>query len=183
MTKKQLPLIGRIQEKLAGPAITDTPAGDEARPREPDALFRGQADWLLERIRRTSAQFQSLAEHGSLARTGTSASPVTCRQQAFLLGYKLTVTAWRRRDETKNDAVLNEVRTRVLRELEGIEQASETNPDATSGSQPADTRLREIRKALERPTREEVLARLAAQPRRRLATSAADVIRTERDAR
>lgn len=43
--------------------------------------------------------------------------------------------------------------------------------------------LREIRKALERPMREEILARLRAQPVRRLRKSAADIIRSERDSR
>jgi plasmid stability protein len=43
--------------------------------------------------------------------------------------------------------------------------------------------LREIRKALDRPTREEMLARLEAQPVRRLGRSAAAVIRAERDSR
>jgi plasmid stability protein len=43
--------------------------------------------------------------------------------------------------------------------------------------------LRELRKALERPTREEVLERLRSMPPRRLQPSAADVIRSERDSR
>jgi plasmid stability protein len=43
--------------------------------------------------------------------------------------------------------------------------------------------LREIRKALERPTRQEILERLQAQPVRRLRRSTADVIRAERDSR
>ena len=43
--------------------------------------------------------------------------------------------------------------------------------------------LREVGKALERPTRQEVLERLRAQPVRQLKRSAADVIRAERDAR
>jgi hypothetical protein len=43
--------------------------------------------------------------------------------------------------------------------------------------------LREIRKALDRPTRQEVLERLRAQPPRRLRRSAADLIRAERDSR
>ncbi|MCM2258662.1 MAG: hypothetical protein NDJ94_23770 [Vicinamibacteria bacterium] len=43
--------------------------------------------------------------------------------------------------------------------------------------------LRELRKALERPTRQEVLERLRAQPVRRLKRSAAEIIRAERDAR
>lgn len=43
--------------------------------------------------------------------------------------------------------------------------------------------LREVGKALERPTRQEVLDRLRARPVRRLARSAAMVIRAERDAR
>lgn len=43
--------------------------------------------------------------------------------------------------------------------------------------------LREIKKALDRPTREEVLARLQARPVRQIRRPAADVIRAERDAR
>ena len=43
--------------------------------------------------------------------------------------------------------------------------------------------LREIRKAVERPSRQELLARLAAGPRTRLRRSPADVIRAERDSR
>ena len=43
--------------------------------------------------------------------------------------------------------------------------------------------LRELRKALDRPTRQEVLERLQALPARQLRRSAADVIRAERSAR
>ena len=43
--------------------------------------------------------------------------------------------------------------------------------------------LREIGKALDRPTRQEILDRLQARPARRLRRSAADVIRAERDRR
>jgi plasmid stability protein len=43
--------------------------------------------------------------------------------------------------------------------------------------------LREIGKALERPTRQEVLERLRTRPVRRLSRSAAEVIRAERDPR
>ena len=43
--------------------------------------------------------------------------------------------------------------------------------------------LRELGKALDRPTRQEVLDRLRAKPNRRLRRSAAIVIRAERDAR
>ena len=43
--------------------------------------------------------------------------------------------------------------------------------------------LREVGKALERPTRAEVLERLRTRPVRRLKRNAADVIRAERDAR
>jgi len=54
---------------------------------------------------------------------------------------------------------------------------------AMEGMSMSDYILREIGKALERPTREEVLARLRARPARRVSQSAADVIRAERDAR
>ena len=43
--------------------------------------------------------------------------------------------------------------------------------------------LREIGKALERPTRREVLERLRARPDRQLSRSPAEVIRAERDTR
>lgn len=43
--------------------------------------------------------------------------------------------------------------------------------------------LREVGKALERPTRQEVLERLRTQPVRHLKRSAADVIRAERNTR
>lgn len=43
--------------------------------------------------------------------------------------------------------------------------------------------LREIGKALDRPTRQEILERIRTRPARRLRPSPADVIRAERDAR
>ncbi len=43
--------------------------------------------------------------------------------------------------------------------------------------------VREIRKSLDRPTRQEVLDRLEARPVRRLKTSSTALIRAERDAR
>lgn len=43
--------------------------------------------------------------------------------------------------------------------------------------------MRELRKALDRPTRQEILDRLRARPVRRLRRPAAEVIRDERDAR
>jgi plasmid stability protein len=52
---------------------------------------------------------------------------------------------------------------------------------AIEGLSMSDYVLREIRKALDRPTRQEVLERLQARPVRRLRRSAADVIRAERD--
>jgi antitoxin FitA len=54
---------------------------------------------------------------------------------------------------------------------------------ALEGLTMSDFVLREIRKALERPMREEILARLRAQPVRRLRKAAADIIRSERDSR
>ncbi len=54
---------------------------------------------------------------------------------------------------------------------------------AIEGLSMSDYVLREVRKALERPTRQEVLERLRAQPVRRLRRSAADVLRVERDSR
>ena len=43
--------------------------------------------------------------------------------------------------------------------------------------------LREVRKALDRPTRQEVLERLRAKPVPRFKRSAAEVVRAERDSR
>lgn len=54
---------------------------------------------------------------------------------------------------------------------------------AMEGLTMSDFVLREVRKALERPTRQEILERLAAQPRKRLRRAPADVIRAERNAR
>ena len=54
---------------------------------------------------------------------------------------------------------------------------------AMEGLTMSDFVLREVRKALERPTRQEVLDRLAAQPPRRVRKPPADVIRAERNAR
>jgi antitoxin FitA len=54
---------------------------------------------------------------------------------------------------------------------------------AMEGMSMSDYILREIGKALERPTREEVLQRLRARPVRHLKTPPADVIRAERDSR
>ena len=54
---------------------------------------------------------------------------------------------------------------------------------AMAGMSMSEYALRELRKALERPTREETLQRLASRPVRRLKRSAADVIRAERDSR
>lgn len=54
---------------------------------------------------------------------------------------------------------------------------------AMEGMSMSDYVLREVGKALDRPTRSEVLARLRERPSRPLKRSAADVIRAERDAR
>ena len=54
---------------------------------------------------------------------------------------------------------------------------------AIEGLSMSDYVLREIGKALDRPTRQEVLDRLAARAARRLRRSAAEVIRSERDSR
>jgi len=54
---------------------------------------------------------------------------------------------------------------------------------AMEGMSMSDYVLREVGKALDRPTREEILERLKARPLRRLQHSAADVIRRERDSR
>jgi plasmid stability protein len=54
---------------------------------------------------------------------------------------------------------------------------------ATEGLSMSDFVLREVRKALDRPTRQEVLDRLRALPVRRLRRSAAEILRAERDSR
>jgi antitoxin FitA len=54
---------------------------------------------------------------------------------------------------------------------------------AMEGMSMSDYILREVGKALERPTRQEVLERLRTQPVRHLSRSAADVIRAERNTR
>ena len=54
---------------------------------------------------------------------------------------------------------------------------------AIEGLSMSDFVMRELRKALDRPTRQEILERLRARPVRRLRPSAAEVIRAERDAR
>jgi plasmid stability protein len=53
---------------------------------------------------------------------------------------------------------------------------------AMEGLSMSDFVMRELRKALERPTREEMLDRLRARPVRRV-RPAAEVVRAERDAR
>ena len=54
---------------------------------------------------------------------------------------------------------------------------------AIEGMSMSDYVMRELRKSLDLPTRQEVLDRLRAQPARRLKRAAADVIRAERDSR
>jgi plasmid stability protein len=54
---------------------------------------------------------------------------------------------------------------------------------AIEGMSMSDYVLREVRKALNRPTRQEILERLKARPVRRFNQSVAEVIRAERDAR
>jgi hypothetical protein len=54
---------------------------------------------------------------------------------------------------------------------------------AMEGMSMFDSILREIGEALERPTHQELLARVRAQSVRRLEVSPADVIRVERDGR
>jgi plasmid stability protein len=54
---------------------------------------------------------------------------------------------------------------------------------AIVGLSMSDFVMRELRKALDRPTRQEMLDRLRARPVRRLRRPAAEVIRAERDSR
>ena len=54
---------------------------------------------------------------------------------------------------------------------------------ANEGMSMSDYILREVGKALDRPTRIEVLERLRARPVRKLKVSAAEIIRHERDGR
>ena len=54
---------------------------------------------------------------------------------------------------------------------------------ALEGMSMSDYVLREVGKALEVPTRQEMIERLRARPRRHLKRSAAEIIRAERDSR
>ncbi len=54
---------------------------------------------------------------------------------------------------------------------------------AIEGMSMSDYVLREVRKALDRPTRQEIIARLRARPVRTVRRSAGEVIRAERDSR
>ena len=54
---------------------------------------------------------------------------------------------------------------------------------ALAGMSMSEYALRELRKSLERPSREEILERLASRSVRKMRKSAADVIRAERDSR
>lgn len=54
---------------------------------------------------------------------------------------------------------------------------------ALSGMSLSEYALAELRRAAERPTREEILARIAARPPGRLRRSPAAAVRAERDAR
>jgi len=54
---------------------------------------------------------------------------------------------------------------------------------AIEGMSMSDYVMRELRKALERPTRQEILDRLRARPVRQLSRPAAEIVRAERDAR
>jgi plasmid stability protein len=54
---------------------------------------------------------------------------------------------------------------------------------AMEGMSMSDYIMREVGKALDRPTRAEVLARLQAQPTRKLKRGAAAIVRAERDSR
>lgn len=54
---------------------------------------------------------------------------------------------------------------------------------AIEGMSMSDFILREVRKALDRPPRKEIIERLMARPIRRIRRSPADVIRAEREAK
>lgn len=54
---------------------------------------------------------------------------------------------------------------------------------ALAGQSLSEYALAELRRAAERPTREEILARIAARPPSRLPSSPAEAVRAERDAR
>jgi len=54
---------------------------------------------------------------------------------------------------------------------------------ALAGMSLSEFALAELRRAAERPTREELLARIAARPQARLRRAPAEVVRAERDAR
>jgi plasmid stability protein len=54
---------------------------------------------------------------------------------------------------------------------------------ALEGMSMSDYVLRELRKALDRPTRQDIFERLRSRPLRKLSRPAAEVIRAERDSR
>lgn len=159
MTKKPLPLIGRIQEKLA---TGDRPDNAQARPRQQDATVRNQADWLMERIRRTAAQFSSLAEHGGVVGKATTAADSNARRErALLLSYKLTMTAWRRREETANRDVVGAVRGRMIRELRSPASEDTKAQRSASGTPAGEQDEREaqrIRQAILDPADSDIAA-------------------------
>lgn len=54
---------------------------------------------------------------------------------------------------------------------------------ALAGMSLSEYALAELRRAAERPTRDEILARIAARPKAKLRRAPADAVRAERDAR
>jgi hypothetical protein len=96
-------LIGRIHEKLAAGSGSPAPA--------PRAHDLEQADWLLERIRNTASHFLRLASQNGWLPAGEDSDRHT---HAYLLAYKLTLTAWRRHDGRPTGPVLELVQRGVL---------------------------------------------------------------------
>lgn len=117
MTMKPSSFLGRIQERL----VTRGRENRHAAPRSTNSEVRGQADWLVETIRRTAGHFCLLADQDGIAASeGVSPHDRNNPQtRALLLAYKLTVTACRRRDPAPGRELLAELRSEFSVELEG----------------------------------------------------------------
>jgi hypothetical protein len=164
---KELPLIGRIQERIgigrpgarrhrSGPAPEERADGG---PETPDPVLGEQADWLFDLIRRLGSEFLELAGQEQLAPASASAeTQAEARLRSLLLGYKLALTAWRRRDGEDGREVPKLVRRRMIREIRhrGPRHPGDARrPDHDSGE---NARLQELRQAFLDPADADVAA-------------------------
>jgi len=138
---KALPLLGLIQgrteqKRVSGPTPVREPGpgpGESLNSANREQCPEGQADWLLETIRRMSAEFLTLADQKGLTPPGTrERSTEDRRNRALLLSYKLTLTAWHSRESDTTTEVRTLVRGLVgaglLREIEGVHGQSGLDP-------------------------------------------------------